>query len=266
MDRRRGGMMRQNRQGHFYLSVLLAAASAVFLLAAVFFAWYPVWEAGQEQAQQEKMVALLRQEAEKNRNDIQGQDTEDTADLKEAEDLHARKTFSADRTDRMDPADAANTANAANAGASGTKKQWKSIWQMPEEGEAVGILSIPKINAELPVAAGATREQMKRSEGWVMQTDPIGSTGNAVVAGHRSYTYGRHFNRLGELAEGDRIFYTAADGTEMEFAVDAVLTVKPDDPAVFALPQEGEAQLTLYTCTPVRAATHRLIVRALRMK
>ena len=185
---------------------------------------------------------------------MQGQAAEDTANMEKTKDAGSV-------LDGRIPA-----SDSAGAGKPGIKKQWQLACQMPKEGEALGILAIPKINAELPVAAGASREQMKLSEGWVMQTDPIGSAGNAVVAGHRSYEYGRHFNRLGELAGGDRIFYTAADGTEMEFSVDAVLTVKPDDPAVFALPQEGMAQLTLYTCTPVRAATHRLIIRALRIK
>ena len=52
----------------------------------------------------------------------------------------------------------------------------------------------------------------------------------------------------------------------MRFIVEETLTVDPDDPAVFSLPQEGRAQLTLYTCTPIRKATHRLIVRALRLE
>ena len=50
------------------------------------------------------------------------------------------------------------------------------------------------------------------------------------------------------------------------FVVDEILTADPDDPVVFALPPDGEARLTLYTCTPVKIATHRLIVRALRLE
>ena len=137
---------------------------------------------------------------------------------------------------------------------------------MPQSGDENEILSIPKINARLPVTAGVSEEQLKISEGWVMQTALIGSGGNAVIAGHRSYTYGKHFNRLGELEAGDEIFYTAADGTEMCFAVSEILTVLPDDPAVFDAPTEGASQLTLYTCTPVRIGSDRLIVRAERVE
>lgn len=134
---------------------------------------------------------------------------------------------------------------------------------MPEAGTEIGILIIPKINARLPVTAGVTEEQLKISEGWVMQTASIGSKGNAVIAGHRSYTWGNHFNRLEELEIGDEIFYTGLDNNTLHFVVHEVLIVNPDDPAVFSSPSAGMAQLTLYTCTPIRIATHRLIVRAL---
>lgn len=136
----------------------------------------------------------------------------------------------------------------------------------PEEGAEIGILSIPKIDAELPVTAGVTEEQLKVSEGWVRQTDMIGDEGNAVIAGHRSYTFGLHFNRLEELEAGDEILFTTADGEPIPFLVSEILTADPDDPSVFALPPDGGAQLTLYTCTPVRIATHRLIVRAMRLE
>lgn len=142
----------------------------------------------------------------------------------------------------------------------------KETARIPEEGAEIGILEIPRIDAELPVTAGVSEGQLKVSEGWVRQTDMVGSAGNAVIAGHRSYTFGLHFNRLDELEAGDEILFTAADGEAMRFIVEETLTVAPDDPAVFSLPPEGRAQLTLYTCTPIRKATHRLIVRALRLE
>lgn len=134
---------------------------------------------------------------------------------------------------------------------------------MPEVGAVIGILIIPKIEAQLPVTAGVTKEQLNVSEGWVMQTAPIGSEGNSVIAGHRSYTWGQHFNRLEELETGDEIFFIGTDRKTTRFVVSETLTTEPDDPVVFAAPPVGMAQLTLYTCTPVRTATHRFLVRAL---
>lgn len=132
------------------------------------------------------------------------------------------------------------------------------------EGDAIGILVIPRIDARLPVTAGVSEDQLKISEGWVMQTDPVGDPGNAVIAGHRSHTWGRHFNRLGELEEGDSIYFDPVDGERIQFTVYEILTVEPDDPAVFASPGEGMAQLTLYTCTPMETSAQRLVIRALR--
>lgn len=133
----------------------------------------------------------------------------------------------------------------------------------PQVAGGIGVLTIDKIGATLPVTDGVSRAQLKIAEGWVPQTAPIGETGNAVIAGHRSYTYGEHFNRLNELAEGDTIRYTTKDGEEMTFTVTELLTVLPGDPAAFIQP-EDTAMLTLYTCTPIRTATHRLLVRAQR--
>lgn len=132
--------------------------------------------------------------------------------------------------------------------------------------DGIGILTIEKIGAKLPVTAGVSKEQLKISEGWVTQSAPIGSEGNAVIAGHRSYSYGQHFNRLGELEVGDTIDYISVEGKSMRFSVNEILTVKPNDLAVFAEPEPGLAQITLYTCTPTRKATHRLLVRAVRVE
>lgn len=127
----------------------------------------------------------------------------------------------------------------------------------------IGILTIPAIDLEMPVAEGVGAAQLKISAGHVPQTAAIGDTGNAVIAGHRNYTYGDHFNRLGEVAIGDEIRYLSIEGVEMTFVVDEILEVLPGDQAAFEQVND-KAQITLYTCTPIRTATHRLLVRASR--
>lgn len=139
-----------------------------------------------------------------------------------------------------------------------------SLVEIPVSDE-IGILRISKINMKLPIVAGVSEEQLKTTAGWVTQTAPIGEIGNAVIAGHRSYTYGRHFNRLGELDIGDFIEYDTINGIPMTFKVTTILTVEPDDPVIFEHTPVGTAQLTLCTCTPISTGTHRLIIRAERM-
>jgi LPXTG-site transpeptidase (sortase) family protein len=128
----------------------------------------------------------------------------------------------------------------------------------------LGVLSIEKIDLQLPISEGISEAQLKISPGHVPQTPPIGETGNAVVAGHRSYEYGQHFNRLGELETGDLIHYQSKDGEVMTFAVFDILEITPGGQTAFEQPEDAQI-ITLYTCTPIRAATHRLLVRAERI-
>lgn len=133
----------------------------------------------------------------------------------------------------------------------------------PISGEinGIGILTIDRIDLKLPVTDGVTEAQLKIAVGHVPETAPIGKTGNAVVAGHRSYTYGDFFNRLGELVIGDTISYEGIDGQRLDFEVYEILEVLPDDQTAFEQ-YKDKAVITLYTCTPIRKATHRLLVRA----
>ena len=123
-----------------------------------------------------------------------------------------------------------------------------------------GILTIDSIDAVLPVTDGVSAAQLQVAVGHVPQTAPIGGEGNAVIAGHRSYTYGQMFNRLGEVAEGDLIRYEDKTGAAFTYEVYETLVIEPGDQAAVVQP-EGEHLLTLYTCTPIRKATHRLLVR-----
>lgn len=134
--------------------------------------------------------------------------------------------------------------------------------EKPKKSEVVGLglLEIDKIGLCLPIAEGASKSTLRVAAGHVSATAAIGQEGNAVVAGHRSYTKGEFFNRLDELALGDTVTYTAKNGTVYRFEVLDIQTLEPSDGSVFDI-RTGECDLTLYTCTPVRVASHRLAVR-----
>jgi len=127
--------------------------------------------------------------------------------------------------------------------------------------DPIGTLTIDKINLKLPVVEGVTLAQLKIAVGHVPQTPAIGEIGNAVIAGHRNYTYGSMFNRLGEIEVGDIITYTPKGGQPMIFTVFEITEIVPGDPITFIQPTD-ESIITLYTCTPVRVASHRLLIRA----
>lgn len=138
--------------------------------------------------------------------------------------------------------------------------------EAPEATETTGtgVLTIDKIDLKLPVVDGISNEQLKIAVGCVPKTAAIGETGNAVIAGHRSYTYGQYFNRLGEMEIGDTICYTPKGGETMTFEVFEITEILPGDQIAFIQP-EDEAIITLYTCTPIKIASHRLLVRAARI-
>lgn len=230
----------------------LYALFAAALLAGCFLVFLPVWERRREE---ERTAALLMQaqeagQAVPGKPRGAGEPMEELAEEGLAGKQAEKAAQERPNIQEAEPEEAGEPGEGAD----------------PDGMAGIGILTIPKIDAHLPVTAGVSEDQLKVSEGWVRQSSPIGNMGNAVVAGHRSYTYGRHFNRLGELEAGDEIFFTSIDGGEMRFVVSEVVVTGPEDPAVFAQPPEGVARLTLYTCTPVRIASHRLIVRAERVE
>ena len=130
-------------------------------------------------------------------------------------------------------------------------------------GTPLGVLRIDKIGLELPIIEGTTIESLLVAPGRVVQTAQIGQRGNAVIAGHRNYTFGTMFNRLDELEIGDIIKFICTENEEMTFAVFEKAVIDPEDQIAFIQPKENSI-ITLYTCTPVNIATHRLIVRAIR--
>jgi sortase A len=128
----------------------------------------------------------------------------------------------------------------------------------------IGILTIEAIDLRLPVAEGIDETTLRIAPGRVPQTAQVGDIGNAVIAGHRNYAYGSMFNRFEEIAIGDAVLYHARNGELMEFTVFEIAVIEPEDQIAFIQPL-NESIITLYTCTPVREATHRLIIRAQRI-
>lgn len=123
----------------------------------------------------------------------------------------------------------------------------------------IGFLHIGKINLKLPILSGASAGNLKIGAGWMKQTTPIGQNGNTALAAHRSYTRGRFFNRLDEMAIGDS-FTIVSDGKEYVYNVFNIVVVEPTDVSVLR-GNKGESVVTLITCTPIKVATHRLIVQ-----
>ncbi len=125
----------------------------------------------------------------------------------------------------------------------------------------VGLLHIEKIELTLPLLEGASETNLKVGAGVLTSTSPFGEEGgNTGIAAHRSHTYGRQFNRLDEIEEGDLVVVETRTG-EYQFEVFQTSVVAPEDVSVLQ-PIDHYSVVTLITCTPVIDPTHRLIVHA----
>ena len=114
----------------------------------------------------------------------------------------------------------------------------------------VGILSIPKMDLELPIYLGATTEHLAGGAAQLSQTSmPIGGNNtNCVLAGHRGW-YGALFFRHIELLEiGDEIMITNLWET-LTYTVSEIRVIEPSDIASVLI-QPGRDLMTLLTCHP----------------
>ncbi len=124
----------------------------------------------------------------------------------------------------------------------------------------LGIIQIKKIKVKAPIVEGVKSYNLSRAVGHIPGTAAIGQPGNCVLAGHRSYTFGKFFNRLDELVVGDEIIITTKK-EDLTYKVSKISVVTPEDVSVLQ-GRTDENIITLVTCTPVYVASHRLIVNA----
>lgn len=121
------------------------------------------------------------------------------------------------------------------------------------------FIKIPAIDVLMPVLKGMTNENLRYAAATFDNGVVPGGAGNYSLAGHRSYTYGRMFNRLNELAPGHLIEITVKQET-FTYRVTESFVVNPEDTWVLKS-DRSKSTITLVTCTPIRTATQRLIIK-----
>lgn len=123
-----------------------------------------------------------------------------------------------------------------------------------------GIIRIPKIELEMVIFEDADQDSLRKGIGMIQANKELG-VNNVGLAGHRSTTYGKQFNRLDELGMND-IVEVQLQSSTYKFKV--IKTFVVDQTEVEVLNDQSEPLLTLVTCTPIgkRHPTDRLIVQA----
>jgi len=129
---------------------------------------------------------------------------------------------------------------------------------VPPEGQPDGIIQIPKIGLDMVFVEGTGTADLRLGPGHYPGTPLPGQPGNAAIAGHRT-TYLHPFYNLNEMAAGDPIYVTTAQGF-FKYVTTQLLIVNPSDVAVVA--PSPTPELTLTTCNPRFSASQRLVLQA----
>jgi sortase A len=133
-----------------------------------------------------------------------------------------------------------------------------------KNGDPIGILEIPKIELNTPIVEGASPKDIQYAVGHLPSSSSIKDLGkinqNFAIAGHRSYTFGKFFNRLDELEKGDKIIVNVQDKAYTYTVFDKKI-VDPTDVEVIN-PIKDRSVVTLITCHPMYSDKHRLIIFA----
>lgn len=112
----------------------------------------------------------------------------------------------------------------------------------------MGYLSIPKINIKLAIYHGTAEDVLQTGIGHMNGTSlPIGGEStHSVLAAHRGLPAARLFTDIDQILD-------MVDKDDHETLEEALQI------------QEGEDQVTLFTCTPYGVNSHRLLVRGTRV-
>lgn len=131
-----------------------------------------------------------------------------------------------------------------------------------KKGETIGMLEIDKIGLKTAMVEGADQDNIKFAVGHLPFSASLYELGkenhNFAIVGHRSYTYGKFFNRLDELEENDKIIVYARNKV-LTYQIFDKKIVQPNNVDVVN-PIKGKSVVTLITCYPEYSDAKRLVL------
>lgn len=133
--------------------------------------------------------------------------------------------------------------------------------------ETFGIITIPKMDLEMPLFLGASEANMAAGAAVLSQTSiPLGdANSNAVIAGHRGYSGYPYFKEIELLEPGDEVIITNLWGT-LTYVVTEIKIINPNDVNAILI-QRGKDMITLLTCHPYASGgKYRYLVFCERVK
>ena len=124
----------------------------------------------------------------------------------------------------------------------------------------IAYIIIPRMDIELPIYLGATKDNMKKGAAQLSETSlPIGGPNtNTVIAAHRGMTSKEMFRYIDKLQLGDEITITNF-WESLSYKVAEIKIIKPHEIDKILI-QEGRDLVTLITCNPYGANYERYVV------
>ena len=129
----------------------------------------------------------------------------------------------------------------------------------PEIGETVGLMHIPKLEADLPIVEGTHEDDLAKGVGHYDGTSYPLQNDQIVLSGHRDTV----FRRMGELEIGDILTLKLTYG-DFSYQITETEIVDAEDRTII-VPHDEEV-LTLTTCYPfsfIGSAPDRYIITAM---
>jgi sortase A len=138
----------------------------------------------------------------------------------------------------------------------------KQAYQARElkDGDALTRIKIKSIGVDTVVVEGTSASALRAGAGHYPGTPLPCEVGNVGIAGHRT-TYGKPFNLLDRLKNGDEVELETPIGTCTYTISKAPFIIAPTDQSVIAN-DPNTKMLTLTTCHPKGSAAKRLVVQA----
>ena len=132
--------------------------------------------------------------------------------------------------------------------------------------EIMFVVEIPSINLKLPVYHGTNDKVLSFALGHLENTSlPVGTIGShCVITGHTGLTDVQMLDNLDKVQIGDTIKIHILNRI-IEYKADAINIVEPTDTTLLQ-PVDDKDYITLLTCYPYGVNSHRLLVRAERVK
>ena len=118
------------------------------------------------------------------------------------------------------------------------------------EDEIFGVISIPKLELEMPIYLGATYQHLADGAAHLSQTSiPLGGENtNSVIAGHRGWGGASYFRYITKLEVGDEVIITNLWDTTT-YEVVEIKIIMPNEVEKILI-QPGRELVTLMTCHP----------------